>query len=179
MIKPALWFALIDLPLALLRVLVVLAGPVVVTMALPFARNNRLPRLFSWWDNPDYGITGNEAYLTNEAYNPLIKYAGKWPSNWYWLVIRNPANGLTQSRLFSVSQAGCDYVRYKGDMVVDNGYPGWQFVYASKGWRLYTGLYYYVGNGEYRLGFKLLPDEPKRERRVGMTFIVNPFKRLS
>ena len=172
------WFLLIDAPLALLRVVIALAGPLVAAIALPFARDNHLPRWASWWDNPDYGISGNHSYLTQKAYNPLIKWAGKFPSNWYWLAIRNPANGLTQSRLFSVSQSECDYVRHKGDIKVDNGYPGWQFVYARKGWRFYTGLYYYVGNGEYRIGFKLLPDEPKRQRRVGMTFIVNPFKRL-
>ena len=172
-----LWFILIDLPLALLRVLIALAGPIAVTLALPFARNSQLPRLFSWWDNPDYGIHGNSAYLTKEAYNPLLKYAGRWPSDWYWLVIRNPANGLTQSRLFSVSQVDCDYVKFKGKSIVDNYTLGWQFVYARKGWRFYTGFYYYVGNGEYRIAFKLIPDEPSRVRRVGMTFIVNPFKR--
>jgi len=172
-----LWFILVDLQLAILRLLIAALGPVVVTIALPFARNNHLPKIFAWWDNPDYGIKGNQAYLTQKAYNPLVKYAGKFPSNWYWLVIRNPANGLTQSKLFSVSQAECDYVKRKGDLVVDNYKPGWQFVYARKGWRLYTGLYYFVGKGEYRIGFKLLPDEPKRERRVGMTAIINPFKR--
>jgi len=171
------WFLLIDAPLALLRVVIALAGPLVVAIALPFARDNHLPRWASWWDNPDYGISGNHSYLTQKAYNPLIKWAGKFPSNWYWLAIRNPANGLTQSRLFSVSQSECDYVRHKGGIKVDNGYPGWQFVYAKKGWRYFTGLYWFKGQGEYRFGFKLLPKEPKRKRRVGMTCIPNPFKR--
>jgi len=61
-----LWFMLIDLPLALLRVLIALAGPIAVTLALPFARNSQLPRLFSWWNNPDYGVHGNSAYLTKK-----------------------------------------------------------------------------------------------------------------
>lgn len=178
MTKAAFWFLLVDIPLTLLRIAVVLAGPLAVTLALPLSRENHLPKWAAWWGNPDYGIRGNNAYLTKAAYNPLLRWAGRWPSNWYWLAIRNPANGLTQSRLFSVSQADCDYVRFKGDIKVDNGYPGWQFVYAQKGWRLYTGLYYYKGNGEYRIGFKLLPDEQGRERRVGMTSIINPFKRL-
>jgi hypothetical protein len=172
-----LWFLLIDLPMSLLRAIIALLGPVAVTIALPFARDNHLPRLFAWWDNPDYGIKGNHTYLTRKDYNPLIRWAGRWPSDWYWLVIRNPANGLTQSRLFSVSQADCEYVRHKGDLKVDNGVPGWQFVYARNGWRFYTGLYYFAGKGEYRIGFKLLPDEPGRKRRIGMTSIANPFKR--
>jgi len=170
-------FMFIDLPLAILRALIVMAGPGAVTLALPFAQDNHLPKWAAWWNNPDYGIKGNNSYLTRKAYNPLIKYAGRWPSNWYWLAIRNPANGLTQSRLFSVSQADCGYVRFKGDVKVDNGYPGWQFVYARKGWRLYTGFYYYVGRGEYRIGFKLLPYDPRRTRRIGMTSIINPFKK--
>lgn len=179
MIKFVAWLLVVDIPISFLRGLIVLAGPVVVALALPFARNNHLPKLFAWWDNPDYGIRGNRAYRTKKAYNPLLRWSGKWPSNWYWLAIRNPANGLTRSRMFSVRQADCDYIRHKGSVVVDNGYPGWQFVYARKGWRLYTGFYYYVGRGEYRIGFKLLPGEPGRKRRVGMTSIFNPFKRLS
>lgn len=172
------WFLLIDVPLALLRAVIVVIGPLAVALALPFARHNHLPRCAAWWDNPDYGIRGNTSYLTSSAYNPLLKWAGRWPSNWYWLAIRNPANGLTRSRLFSVSQSECEYVHAKGDLKVDNGYPGWQFVYAKNGKRYYTGFYYYVGTGEYRIGFKLLPDDPARVRRVGVTSIINPFKRL-
>ena len=172
-----IWFGIVDLPLALIRVLLAVIGPLMVSLALPFARDNHLPKWAAWWDNPDYGITGNHSYLTERAYNPVIKYAGRWPSNWYWLVIRNPANGLTTSALFSVSQFDCRYIKFKGCSSVDNGVPGWQFVYARKGWRLYTGLYYYVGKGEYRVGFKLLPDYSMRIRTVGMTLILNPFKR--
>mgnify|MGYP001774382795 CR=1 FL=1 len=184
MIKFIVWFALIDLPLALLRVLVVLTGPLVVTVALPFARNNRLPQLFAWWDNPDYGIKGNEAYLTNEAYNPLIRWSGKWPSNWYWLAIRNPANGLTQSRLFSLVQRDADELNHWGKAHIDNGIYGWQFLWAVKGWRPHTGFYAMVPycpwfDFEFRIGFKILPREPDRTRRVGMTFIINPFKRAA
>lgn len=172
-----IWFLFVDLPLSLLRVLIILMGPMVVTIALPFARDNHLPSWAAWWDNPDYGIKGNKSYLNHKAYNPLVRWAGKWPSNWYWLVARNPANGLTRSPLFSVVQKDMEWIKYKGNLKVDNGIPGWHFVYGKKGARFYTGFYYYVGQGEYRLGFKLLPDEKHRARPVGMTFILNPFKR--
>ena len=152
-----------------------------VLFTLPFASVREgikhLPVWASWWDNPTYGTYGNQSYQTNKAYNPhFVDNPKGFMSQYYWLVIRNPANGLTQSPLFSVSQAECDYIKYKGNKVVDNGPRGWQFVYARKGWRLYTGLYVYKNFGEYRFGFKLLPDVPQRVRRVGMTFIPNPFK---
>ena len=48
-----LWFVMIDLPLALLRVLVALVGPVVVLLTLPFASvregMKHLPVWASWW----------------------------------------------------------------------------------------------------------------------------------
>jgi len=171
------WFLLIDVPLSLLRGLIALLGPLVVSIALPFARDNHLPKWASWWDNPDYGVTGNHSYLTIKDYNPMLKYAGLWPSNWYWLVIRNPANGLAVSKLFSVVQSECDYIKHIGAGNVDNSFPGWQFVFARKKFRFYTGFYYFVGKGEYRIGFKLKAGEPARSRPVGMTAIINPFKR--
>lgn len=194
-----LWLLLIDLPLAILRVLVAIVGPLVVLIALPFARPARhhgnpefpgwemmrLPRLFAPWDNPDYGTMGNRAYGTSKAYNPFFhgNPTGFW-SQWYWLAIRNPANGLTRMRLFSCVQGACDYVRYEGKKVVDNGRYGQQTVWAKDGWRLFTGFYAMVPycpwfDFELRIGFKLLPGDPERERPVGMTFIINPFKRAA
>jgi len=67
---------------------------------------------------------------------------------------------------------------------VDNGRYGWQFLWAWKGWRLYTGFYAMVPycpwrDFECRIGFKLRPDQPNRHRPIGMTFIINPFKRAA
>jgi len=57
---------MIDLPLALLRVLVALVGPVVVLLTLPFASvregMKHLPVWASWWGNPTYGTYGNASY---------------------------------------------------------------------------------------------------------------------
>jgi len=178
-----IWFLLIDVPLSLMRVLLIPLGLIIVPTALVFAKEEdgvrRLPSWASLWDNPDYGTYGNNSYQTNKAYNPLFykNPKGFW-SQYYWLCIRNPVNGATRSKLFSVSQSDCDFVRYTGNIKVDNYLLGFQFVYAKSGARLYTGVYLYNKYGEYRIGFKLLPDEPKRSRRTGMTFIINPLKNL-
>lgn len=195
--KYLIWFALIDVPLALLRVLVAAVGPLVVLFALPFARLHpsqsrplfegweyrRLPALFRPWDNVRYGTMGNGTYAT-KPYNPFFHRSptGFW-SQWYWLAIRNPANGLASLPLFQCVQAQCDRLGYWGRPVIDNGKYGWQFVFARRGWRLYTGFYGYWPYTrrlqlELRIGFKLLPTEPDRERPVGMTFIPNPLKGL-
>jgi len=188
MFKLMVWFVLIDVPLALLRVLVAITGPVFVTLALPFSRMRdgvkRLPVWSSWWGNPTYGTFGNTAYKTQEAYNPFFVSSPKgFMSQWYWLAIRNPANGLVSSRLFSFIQAE-SYVKYMGTAHIDNGIYGWQFVSAIDGWRRYTGFYAMVPycpwfDFEFRVGFKIIPLEPKKLRRVGMTFIINPFKRVA
>ena len=179
-----LWWLLVDIPISILRVIVAILGIIVVPVALLFKTKvdgvYHLPRLFAWWDNPDYGIYGNHSYRTSKAYNPLFyKNPYGFGIAFYWLAIRNPANGLTQSKLFSVSQSDCNYVKYKGQVEVDNYVEGWQFVYARRGWRLYTGFYYLGKFGEWRIGFKLLPKEPNRKRRVGNTFIPNPFKGIN
>jgi len=108
---------------------------------------------------------------------------GFW-SQWYWLVVRNPANGLVSSPLFSLVQADADDVRHWGQVHIDNGIYGWQFLSAQDEWRRYTGFYamvpYYPWfDFECRVGFKILPNLPTRKRPIGMTFIINPFKRAA
>ena len=184
-----LWFVLIDLPLSLLRVAVAIVGPVMVLLTLPFAGvregMKHLPMWVSWWGNPTYGTFGNDSYQNNEAYNPFFvdNPKGFW-SQWYWLVVRNPANGLVSSPLFSLVQADADDVRYWGQDHIDNGIYGWQFLSAQDGWRRYTGFYAMVPycpwfDFECRVGFKILPNLPTRKRPIGMTFIINPFKRAA
>ncbi len=192
-----LWFILIDVPLSLLRLLVAVAGPLVVLAALPSSRLHtgdhkplyegweyrRLPALFRPWDNVDYGTMGNGSYST-KPYNPLFyKNPTGVCSQWYWLAIRNPANGLSSMTLFQCVQSKCDRVGYWGKPVIDNGKYGWQFVCARRGWRWFTGFYGYWPYTdrlqlELRIGFKILPTEPDRTRPVGMTFIPNPLKGL-
>jgi len=135
--------------------------------------------------NPTYGTYGNASYQNNKAYNPLFvdNPKGFW-SQWYWLVVRNPANGLVSSPLFSLVQADADDVRHWGQGHIDNGIYGWQFLSAQDEWRRYTGFYamvpYYPWfDFECRVGFKILPNLPTRKRPIGMTFIINPFKRAA
>ena len=184
-----LWLVLIDLPLAILRVFVAIVGPVMVLLTLPFASMRKgmmhLPMWVSWWDNPTYGTLGNDKYQTLKAYNPFFvdNPKGFW-SQWYWLVVRNPANGLVSSPLFSVVQAEAEHIHYWGKADINNGVYGWQFLLAQEGWRQYTGFYAMVPycpwfDFECRVGFKIQPLEPTRLRRVGMTFIINPFKRAA
>jgi len=184
-----LWFVLIDLPLALLRVAVAIVGPVMVLLTLPFAGvregMKHLPMWVSWWGNPTYGTLGNDKYQTLKAYNPFFvdNPKGFW-SQWYWLVVRNPANGLVSSPLFSVVQAEAEHIRCWGKADINNGVYGWQFLLAQVKWRQYTGFYAMVPycpwfDFECRVGFKIQPLEPTRLRRVGMTFIINPFKRAA
>ena len=184
-----LWFVLIDLPLALLRVAVAIVGPVMVLLTLPFAGvregMKHLPMWVSWWGNPTYGTLGNDKYQTLKAYNPFFvdNPKGFW-SQWYWLVVRNPANGLVSSPLFSVVQAEAEHIHYWGKADINNGVYGWQFLLAQVKWRQYTGFYAMVPycpwfDFECRIGFKILPLLLTRKRPVGMTFIINPFKRAA
>lgn len=188
MIKALLWFIAIDVPLAILRVIVVLFGPLIVAIALPFPKTKKgirnLPAWAKWWGNPTYGVYGNKSYQTDKAYNPFFADNPKgFMSQWYWLAIRNPANGLVESPLFSFQQAG-SILRHWGCGHIDNGVYGWQFVTAKRGWRRYTGYYGMFPycpwfDFELRIGFKILPAKPDRKRSTGMTFIINPFKRAA
>lgn len=188
LIISSVWFLLVDIPIVMLKLLVTLTGPVVVALALPFAstRNGvkRLPKCVSWWGNPTYGTYGNNSYQTKKAYNPFfVRNSKGFMSQWYWLVIRNPGNGLVEVPLFSFRQVDAD-IKHWGKDHIDNGIYGWQFLSAKNGWRRYTGFYAMVPycpwfDFECRIGFKILPTEPNRTRRTGMTFIINPFKRAA
>jgi hypothetical protein len=183
-----------SIPLSLLGVLIKLAGLFVVPVALLFRKERtppegmpvqydgwrymKLPKLFSWWDNVKYGTMGNYAW-DDERYNPFHEKPTSFLSQYYWLALRNPGNGLYGTSLFSCVQAD-NKISYKGQELIDNGKYGWQFVVA-KGKRTYTGFYLYKPYTsqfclELRIGFKILPTEEDRKRPVGCTFIINPFK---
>ena len=193
------WFVVFALPMSVLRVVLALVGIFVVPVALLFAHTETSPvtrrytgwqykRLPFWawiWDNETYGTMGNH-HWQEARYNPLFykKPASFW-SQWYWLAIRNPTNNMAEWALSSLDLRETSKVFWVGAASVDNYFPGWQFVWAKKGIVYYPGIYGmqpipFTGRAlELRLGFKLKPEDNDSEpdRRVGLTFIINPFKK--
>lgn len=199
-----IWFFLVDLPLSLLRALLAVVGVFVVPVALLFRSKGddgperqydgwqykRLPWVFAPWDNFDYGTKGNSTYGEREAYNPHFheEPTSFW-SQWYWLAIRNPANGTMYLWPFSCRASDCRDVRYLGRSEVNNNIYGWQFVwtrhrhtgrpftgfYAMLPWLRVRGVQLHM---ELRFGHKLLVGRDDRERPFGMSFKVNPLKGL-
>jgi hypothetical protein len=175
-----------------------LLGLVIIPVALLFTKEKQPPlstryegwkytKLPKWawlWDNDIYGTMGNH-HWTKESYNPWFykNPTGFW-SQWYWLAIRNPVNNMEQWALSSLDTKECSRIEYKGKYIIDNNIAGYQFVWCNDGWKYYSGLYvmmpwFKTGRAlELRLGFKLKPkdNERVRERRTGMTIIINPFK---
>jgi hypothetical protein len=197
-LKLILNFIFISMPLGLSGILLKILGVFIVPIALLFSKDTtldvkeqytgwkpmRLPKMFSIWDNLTYGTMGNYGW-TKKAYNPwFYKNPTGFLSQWYWLAIRNPANGLNGLEFLRCIQSECE-IGYKGKPIIDNGKYGYQFVWAeSKAGKTYTGLYLYFPYTksaksrclELRLGFKIIPSEADRTRPVGLTFIINPFK---
>lgn len=191
-------FILYALPMAALRFALMWIGLIVVLLALPFARQGIAPitqqypgwkykRLPTWawlWDNDTYGTMGNK-HWTKESYNPFFyeNPTGFW-SQWYWLALRNPVNNMEQWAMSSVDLREASKIEYLGAKEIDNNIAGWQFVWCTRGWKVYSGLYvmlpwFKTGRClELRLGFKLKPsdNDEVRDRRVGLAVIINPFK---
>jgi len=67
MFKLMVWFVLIDVPLALLRVLVAITGPVFVTLALPF------PECVTVLNDCQFGPPGGAILLTEPLEIPLTR----------------------------------------------------------------------------------------------------------
>lgn len=156
-----------------IKALAVLLGPVVVSLALPFAQHHTetrqpfrqwpkfdwmlitLPRWASPWDNPRDGAKGDmRGWYWLEGYPKFllwlpIHWRPFWKM-WWWLVVRNPANKLSRFyRGVGCNVAECKVKLLAGhDFVRDKvGHAGWQFVFADGPKFHYWGFYQVIEIG--------------------------------
>lgn len=191
-----------------LRVLFILAGFLVVPLALPFRTHHAdtarrfgyvsgtwylvtLPR-WAWpWSNDRDGALGDRRgwWHTNA---PFGLGAYHWFSMLVWLAFRNPANNLRFTRLFGcpVTRTACAWWG-REEVEDDPGKGGLRFLMASSGlfWRFY-GLYWVHQWSATRalvvqLGFKGEPADwresyagDEQRQWKGFTFEINPIKAI-
>jgi len=191
-----------------LRVLMILAGLVVVPLALPFrvtqgpaqpfsqaAGDWLLILLPSWawlWSNDRDGAAGDKRGWWH-LNAPFGLGAYHWLSMFWWLAIRNPANNARFSTLFGCPVTECDY-RYCGQASVedDPGKGGWRLLLAThrKTGRRFYGFYWVRQWSATRalvvqLGFKGEPEDwaddysaDPSKQWKGFTFEVNLWKAI-
>ncbi|WID41938.1 hypothetical protein [Pseudomonas phage PG1] len=191
-----------------LRVLMILAGLVVVPLALPFrvtqgpaqpfsqaAGDWVLILLPSWawlWSNDRDGAAGDKRGWWH-LNAPFGLGAYHWLSMFWWLAIRNPANNARFSTLFGCPVTECDY-RYWGQASVedDPGKGGWRLLLAThrKTGRRFYGFYWVRQWSATRalvvqLGFKGEPEDwaddysaDPSKQWKGFTFEVNLWKAI-
>ncbi len=154
----------LDIPLALLqwavllvvRVVLILAGLLVVALAMPFKVIDRsvsdgrlienLPR-WAWLFGNDFdGLQGDKRGWWDDHCDaavlfgllPLLRRLGvpiapltktHWLSRWWWAAVRNPVNNLRLVPGFNCPVSEC-LIYFLGTIVVEDkpGYSGWQFV---------------------------------------------------
>lgn len=161
----------------------ILTGPAVVLIALPFAKNNHLPRCAWPWGNEEDGINGDNRGWYWYTYCP--EWWPNWFRSWWWLVVRNPANNAKRYWLgFDVRSkkietiAGQDYVRD------DLRSTGWQLVKAGRRFHLYVvkrygsstrALVIELGN-KFQVRHNGVRYADPRDYWKGFTFEVNPYK---
>lgn len=185
------WFFLI-----LIRLVLILAGLVVVPLALPFREmgtsvsdGRRIVVLPKWawlWSNDFDGAQGDKRGWWKE-HAPFGLGAAHWFSMFVWLAIRNPVNNLRRTDWYSCPVSECD-IWFAGKETVEDkpGMTGWQFVTAEHfksesqwhGFYLvhpWTGFHAFV----IRVGFKIKPShEGTLEPRKGFTVRINPWKSI-
>ncbi|HBO5920142.1 TPA: hypothetical protein L4657_006084 [Pseudomonas aeruginosa] len=191
-----------------LRVAFILAGFIVVPLALPFRTRHAdtaerfsqaagtwylvtLPR-WAWpWSNDRDGALGDRRgwWHTNA---PFGLGAYHWFSMLVWLAFRNPANNLRFTRLFGcpVTRTACTWWG-REEVEDDPGKGGVRFLMARAGllWRFY-GLYWVWQWSASRalvvqLGFKPEPSDWLEDYQAdptrewkGFTFEINPIKAI-
>ncbi|SDH81170.1 hypothetical protein SAMN05216588_107267 [Pseudomonas flavescens] len=171
------------LGLLVLRAVLIVAGLVVVPLALPWRRTNESTRQpfttatgdwllvtlpgWAWlWSNDRDGAIGDKRGWWH-ANAPFGLGAYNWFSMFAWLVYRNPANNARFTHLMGCPVTECDY-QFWGDEVVkdkpDQG--GLRFLTAThrESGRRYCGLYYVKTWSDRRamvvqLGFKGEPSD--------------------
>ncbi|WP_347505149.1 DUF7338 family protein [Pseudomonas anguilliseptica] len=192
-----------------LRALLIIAGLVVVPVALPFRRVQGPPIPFSqasgdwllvklpgwaWlWSNDRDGAAGDKrGWWHKNALFGLGAY--HWFSMFWWLAIRNPANNPRFTPLFGCPVTECDY-RHWGQFEVedDPGKGGWRFLLATnrQTGRRYYGFYWVWQWSAPRalvvqFGFKPEPSDFAEDysgdmsrQWKGFTFEVNPIKSIA
>jgi hypothetical protein len=181
--------------LVAVRLLAIIVGLFLVAVALPFRRLGRsvsdgrpiinLPGWAWLWDNAHDGMLGDKRlwWAQNTPFGwPVDSYLAMW----WWAAIRNPANNMRLLAMFSAPVDGAK-IRYRGDYTVEDkpGFDGWQLCWSEMDGRRWFGFYLvhcwsldraFV----IRLGFKVKPEHSGRtdEPRKGLTFKVNPFKKI-
>lgn len=178
-----------------LRLALVLAGLVMVAVALPFRADNQsvsdgryivnLPRWAWIWGNDYDGLLGDKRGWWADN-TPFGLPAHHWFSMWWWAAIRNPANNMRRLWLFSCPAGSC-VIDYIGDREVedDPGKGGWRFTRARLGKMRWYGFYLVKEWTPLRglvvqIGFKIKPShagDPKAKEK-GFTVEVNPWKDL-
>lgn len=178
--------------LAVIKILAALLGLVAVALALPFSKETdppelpegverivyegwsyrELPNWANWiWGNNKYGSLGNWFWV--EYDDPK-----KFLSQYKWLAIRNPANNLNQSSLFTLR--GRHSVKVWGDEEVNDvkGKAGISITRAGGKYGFYCILPYgSTGRSlRIRLGYKI--DPLKEVQNASFSILVNPFARF-
>lgn len=141
--------------LCLLRVVMIVAGLVVVPIALPFRKERdsyRMPTWKGWrlvclprwawfWDNRRDGCLGDIHGKYHNVQRPEWTAGNDYLMAWWWLAIRNPCNNFSRFTPFIAvdMRKNTAVTLYGQDVVKDRpGMEGWQFVKAGN-W--YYGFY--------------------------------------
>lgn len=165
---------LIDLPMMLI-------GLLVIGIALPFSKDDQLPR-WAWpWGNADHGNDGDSFWINEKG-------AGRgWWASYQWLALRNPTFNFSKYVLGLVATGAW---RYSGvppldangqSQIGDKKGPGWSWIRMGWAWEFYYVRPYtafgYRRCVRFRAGWKLF-NKPKGER-CQFVFAINPMMSYS
>ena len=180
--------------LVLARLVGIVTGIVVVSLAIPFRvpavslSDGRaivnLPRWAWLWGNDYDGLLGDKRGWW-AANTPFGWSADSFCAMYWWAAFRNPANNMRLLDTFSAPVIDSK-ISYRGRYTVEDkpGMGGWQFVIVENDGKRRYGFYLVRCWSEkrafvVRLGFKVKPShQGANEPRKGLTFKLNPFKSI-
>lgn len=158
MLKHILLWLIKSVTVFLIHIPLIVLGPLVVALALPFRSEHgntvpftkypgqgewrliRLPAWARWWDNPYDGMWGDKRGWWDNECRKSGRTCKSFLSMWLWAAIRNPTNYFSRN-VVGVDVSKCSFVKLGGRDVVeaDKGFPGWQFLMAvtTEGRRVY------------------------------------------
>lgn len=165
---------------------VLILGIFILPLVLLFVKkeDKNLPSLFSWWDNPKYGINGNADWEKRlNDYGWGFKPTDFW-SRYIWL-IRNPVGGFNKQYLAITIPKGT-MLTHSGDSGVgDKVKDGYSFIESSSGHFELYHIKTWSSKFELvrRIGWKL-HGKPTTEdgymtqdETANFVFRINPFKK--
>lgn len=175
--------AVLILAVFIIRMVMVLAGLLIVAVALPWSytegytnlagwQMRKLPRWAWLWSNDHDGIEGD----TEGRYQVRDGYGFGWWPRYNWAALRNPANNFSR-HVIGFHFGKVERIEWNGSRPdADDDRIGWTYNRALVGGLWLPGWTWTTRRWCWSFGWKIRHSRPSWKAQIGFTTTIGPYK---